>query len=363
MSTNRIRTLLSVLLIVAGITTGAFAIFPAIHSAPSSHVRSVPTVAAGASVRPAEEIVNTQNTGGATFATPRRMRPLPLIRTPGTTPGTTPTTPPRSPYTAATATGTVTSNDSRKSPAGARMYPVTKSVPSARDTSSVATRVASSFGEETEEPPPGTTTTPRRRRPPHAPDETVEHEQEELELGQLFRVRYLRGASSTKNEDDDRDHDHDHSRLLAVARIGQKPTMDKPNKYFNLFWTYLLISILGMSSYVVRTAGKPLELPTWAGLTTEDIDTLTYIQRKELITKYNNNKQTARVRRAEVGSCMNASFVKKLTPRYVTNCCFNYIYIAIFQHYLTSNFCTIPYAVNSNTSRNTLIKLVKMDVI
>lgn len=173
----------------------------------------------------------------------------------------------------------------------------------------------------------------------------------------LSCVRYLHGSSSTNN------CDHDHQRLLAVARIGQKPTMDKPNKYFNLFWTYLLISILGMSSYVVRTAGKPLELPTWAGLTTEDIDTLTYIQRKELITKYNHNKQTARVRRAEVGSCMNASFVKKLTPRYVTNCCFNYIYIAIFQHYLTSNLCTIPYAVNSNTSRNTLIKLVKMDVI
>ena len=115
-------------------------------------------------------------------------------------------------------------------------------------------------------------------------------------------VRYLRGSSSTKNDDHDRDHDHDHSRLLAVARIGQKPTMDKPNKYFNLFWSYLLISILGMSSYVVRTAGNPLDLPTWAGLdlTRTDIDELTIFQRKELITKYNHNKQTARVTQQKI---------------------------------------------------------------
>ena len=158
---NRIRTLLSVLLVVSAFTAGAIAIFPAIHSASSSHVRSVPTVAAGGSL-----------------VEPTIKDPFSSLR--------------------------------RESPAGPRMYPVMKSVP-------------------------------------------------------FTRVRYLRGASSTNSDDHDhdrdRDHDHDHSRLLAVARIGQKPTMDKPNKYFNLFWCSLLISILGLSSFVVQRISKTIKMP------------------------------------------------------------------------------------------------------
>ena len=129
---------------------------------------------------------------------------------------------------------------SRRTHAAAGIPNQTKSGPSVQDALSVAIRVSSLFGEETEvEPPPATTT--------------------ELALEQLFRIHYLRGSSSTKNGN--HNHDHDHARLLAVARIGQKPTMDKPNKYFNLFWCSLLISILGLSSFVVQNRSKTIKKP------------------------------------------------------------------------------------------------------
>jgi len=313
--TNRIRTLLSVLLVVVvGITTGAFAIFHAIHSASSSHVRSVPTVAAGASVvEPTikDPFSSIRRTAGNTFQVTAAKRPVLLVTVPNldddkheapaaaTAPFFVPdpTVPVDAPHPVEDPV-TAPFSTSRRTHAAAGIPNQTKSGPSVQDKLSVATL------EETEvEPPPGTTT--------------------ELALEQLFRIRYLRGSSSTKNAD----HDHDHQRLLAVARIGQQPTMDKPSKYFNLFWCYLLISILGMSSFVVHTAGNPKDLPDWAGLTRADIDNLTIIQRKELKKKYNDNKGKAKRERSQVASCRDTSFVQKLDPRE--------------QHYIAVYFDTI----------------------
>ena len=74
----------------------------------------------------------------------------------------------------------------------------------------------------------------------------------------LSCVRYLHGSSSTNN------CDHDHQRLLAVARIGQKPTMDKLNKYFNLFWCSLLFStFLGFSIFSVQEHGTTINFPQY----------------------------------------------------------------------------------------------------
>ena len=99
-----------------------------------------------------------------------------------------------------------------------------------------------------------------------------------------------------------------------------------------------------MSSFVVHMAGDPPDLPNWAGLTRADIHKLNFIQRKELNKSYDRNKLSAKRERIQLASCRDASFVQKLDPRYVTNCCFNYIiYIAFSQHYLTSNFCTVSY--------------------
>ena len=118
--------------------------------------------------------------------------------------------------------------------------------------------------------------------------------------------RHLRGSSSSAN-----DHDHDHQRLLAVARIGQKPTMDKPNKYFNLFWCSLLISILGLSSFVVQRISKTIKMPNHLednyGIVRTDGES-------QLRAALNTNRCTARNRR-KGGRQFNRDDLK--TDRYV----------------------------------------------
>ena len=85
------------------------------------------------------------------------------------------------------------------------------------------------------------------------------------------------------------------------------------------------------------------DLPNWAGTTEADLNQLTSSQRKKLMKTYRNNKSEAKCKRSQVASCKDDSFVQKLDPRYVTNCCFNFIYIAYSQYYLTSSFCTVSY--------------------
>ena len=85
------------------------------------------------------------------------------------------------------------------------------------------------------------------------------------------------------------------------------------------------------------------DLPNWAGTKGADLNKLTISQRKKLMTTYRNNKSNAKRKRSHLASCKDDSFVQKLDPRYVTNCCFNFIYIAYSQYYFTSNFCTVSF--------------------
>ena len=173
MTGNWVRTLLS-LLAVAGITTGAIVIFPAIHSAASSHDVALVTVEPNNIDRfsslchtvggPVPPVVTGGQTAGSPVP-PKTVSVGPNIkdpfssirRTAGSTFQVTAAKRPVPPVTVPNLAGIPNQ---------------TKSVPSAQDTLLVATRVASLFGVETEEePPPGTTT--------------------ELALEQLFCICYL----------------------------------------------------------------------------------------------------------------------------------------------------------------------------
>ena len=81
------------------------------------------------------------------------------------------------------------------------------------------------------------------------------------------------------------------------------------------------------------------DLPNWAGLTKANIDLLSSnSKRKKLMAAYTRNQSEAKTKRSQLPSCMDASFVQKLDPWYVTNCYIYYIYIAYSQLYLTPNF-------------------------